>query len=67
VATRHQPVTTKQQIFKALDDLPEDTTVEEAMERLYVFYKIQQGIADADAGRKVSQEEARDRMKTWLP
>jgi hypothetical protein len=36
------------------------------MERLYLLYKIDRGIAQADAGQKVSQEEARTRMAQWL-
>lgn len=36
------------------------------MERLYLLYKIERGIAQADSGQKVSQEEARKRMAKWL-
>ena len=56
----------KDQILKAIQDLPDDTTVESAMERLYVLYKIEQGIEQADRGQVVSQEEARRRMERWL-
>ncbi len=56
----------KDQILKAIQDLPDDTTVESAMERLYVLYKIEQGIEQADRGQVVSQEEAKRRMEQWL-
>ncbi len=56
----------KDQILKAIQDLPDDTTVESAMERLYVLYKIEQGIEQADRGQVVSQAEARRRMEKWL-
>lgn len=56
----------KDQILKAIQDLPDDATVESAMERLYVLYKIEQGIEQADRGQVVSQEEARRRMEQWL-
>ncbi len=56
----------KGQILKAIQDLPDDATVESAMERLYVLYKIEQGIEQADRGQVVSQEEARRRMEQWL-
>ena len=46
--------------------MPDDTTVESAMERLYVLYKIEQGIEHADRGQVVSQEEAKRRMEQWL-
>ena len=36
------------------------------MEQLQLLYKVERGIAQADAGLKVSQEEARRRMTRWL-
>ncbi len=56
----------KDQILKAIQDLPDDATVESAMERLYLLYKIEQGIEQADQGQVVSQEEAKRRMEQWL-
>ena len=56
----------KDQILKAIQDLPDDTTVESAMERLYVLYKIEQGLEQADRGQVVSQAEAKRRMEQWL-
>ncbi|MCH7735822.1 MAG: hypothetical protein IH872_00310 [Chloroflexi bacterium] len=56
----------KDQILKAIQDLPDDATVESAMERLYLLYKIEQGIEQADRGQVVSQEEAKRRMEKWL-
>ncbi len=57
---------TKQQMLKAIEDLPEDAKVEDALERLYLLYKIDKGIEQADAGELMSQEEARQRMAKWL-
>jgi hypothetical protein len=59
-------MTKKEQLLKAIQELPEDATVEDAMERLYLLYKVERGIAQADAGKKVSQTEARRRMRRWL-
>jgi predicted transcriptional regulator len=56
----------KEQMLKAIRELPDDATVEDAIERLYLLYKIERGIAQADAGQKVSQEEARRHMARWL-
>jgi predicted transcriptional regulator len=36
--------------------------VEEAMERLLFLAKIEQGIAQADAGKTVAHEEVRQRL-----
>ena len=56
----------KQQILQAMQDLPEEATVEDAIETLYLLYKLERGIAQADAGEKVSQQEARRRMAQRL-
>jgi predicted transcriptional regulator len=51
--------------MKALEQLPDEATIEDAMDRLYVLYKIEQGLADIDAGRVVSDEELTERIKKW--
>lgn len=57
---------TKQQILKAIEKLPEDASVEDAIDRLYLLYKIDRGLRQADNGELISQEEARQRMARWL-
>lgn len=52
----------KERVLAAVRDLPEDTTVEEAMERLYFLAKIEEGLRQADAGQTVSHEEAKQRI-----
>jgi hypothetical protein len=53
-------------MLKAIQELPDDATIKDAMERLYLLYKVEREIAQADAGQKVSQDEARRRMAKWL-
>jgi predicted transcriptional regulator len=53
-------------MMRAIQQLPEDATIEDGMERLYLLYKVERGIAQANSGQKVSQEEARQRMARWL-
>ena len=50
---------TKQQMLKAIEELPDDASVEDALERLYLLYKIERGVKQAEAGDLISQEEAR--------
>ena len=57
---------TKQQILKAIEELPDDASVEDAIERLYLLYKIEKGLRQADHGDLISQEDARQRMAKWL-
>ena len=60
-------MTMKEQILHAIEALPPDAGIEEAIERLHLLYKVDRGISQADAGQKVTQAEARKRMARWLP
>lgn len=53
----------KKKIIDSLRDLPEKTTVEEAMERLYLLAKIEKGIKQADEGQCISHKGAKEKMK----
>ena len=46
----------KQLALRALEQLPDDATLDDAMERLYFLTKVERGLADADAGRVVPHE-----------
>jgi predicted transcriptional regulator len=49
----------KQLALHALEELPEDATLEDAMDRLYFVAKVARGIAAADRGETVAHEEVR--------
>lgn len=57
---------TKQQILKAMEELPEDAGVEDALERLYLLYKVEKGLGQADRGELIPQQEVRHRMAKWI-
>lgn len=52
-------VNTKQLLREAVERLPEDATVEDAMDRLYFLSKVARGLEAADRGEVVIHEEAR--------
>ena len=56
----------KQQMLKAIEELPDDANIVDALEQLYLLYKIDRRIKQADAGELISQEESRQRMAKWL-
>ena len=56
----------KPQIVAAMQSLPEDAGIEEAIEQLYVLYKIQRGLDQLDVGHGIDHEEAMRRMARWL-
>ena len=57
---------TKQQILKAIDELPDDAGIEDALDRLYLLYKVEKGLRQADSDELIGQEEVRQRMAEWL-
>ncbi len=46
--------------------LPDDVTYDDIMYRLYVLTEIEAGIAEADQGLLIDQEEAEKAMDKWL-
>ena len=58
--------TAKEEVRKLLERIPDEATIEEIQYHLYVREKIAHGLADAQAGRALSSEEAERRMAKWL-
>jgi len=56
----------KEQILKAMEELPDDAGVEEALDRLYLLYKVERGLRQADRGELLSQDQVSERMAKWL-
>ena len=51
----------KAEIVRAIQDLPDDATVEDAMERLYFLAKIERGLEQSD-GETIAHEEIKARF-----
>lgn len=58
--------TAKQQVEEILAGLPEDASLEDMQYHIFVRQKIEQGVADADAGRVFSHAEVERRLAKWL-
>lgn len=54
--------TSRDRILEALQDLPADATVDDAIERLVFLAKIDAGLAELDAGQGVPHEEVKRRL-----
>jgi predicted transcriptional regulator len=52
----------KQLALRAIEALPADASIEDAMERLYVIAQVERGLADVEAGRLVPHDEVRERF-----
>jgi len=59
-------ITTKEKAVQAVQALPDDATLEDAMERLFLLAKIEKGLQQADAGQLIPHEKVKERMAQWL-
>lgn len=59
-------MTTKERIIQAVQALPANATIEDAMERLLFLAKVERGLKQADAGETISHAEVKERMTEWL-
>ena len=59
-------MTTKEKVLQAVNNLPDDASIEDAMDRLLFLAKIERGLQQADAGQTISHSEVKERMAKWL-
>lgn len=59
-------VCTKTEIENLVKTLPEITSIEEVMEKLYLYSKIEKGIQQADEGNVISHEDVKKKLNKWL-
>ena len=59
-------MTKKAEFMKALDELPENATIDDAVERLVFMLAVEHGLAQADGGELIPHEEIVQLVKTWL-
>jgi len=59
-------MTAKEKAVQAVQALPDDASIEDAMERLFLLAKVEKGLRQADAGELIPHEEVKDRMAKWL-
>ena len=58
--------TPKQEVQRIIDNLPDDSSLEDIQYHIYVRQKVERGLEDVEEGRVLTQEEAEGRMKKWL-
>lgn len=52
----------KEEAERLIQDLPEDATWEDLMQKIYVYQAIEAGMEDSNAGRTVDVKEVRRRF-----
>ncbi len=58
-------MTTKEAVIDLIRRLPDDATIEDIMEELYVRQQIEEGLRQLDDGRGIPHEEVVERMAKW--
>ena len=58
--------TEKDNIIEMIKALPNDVSMEDIIEAIYVRQKIQKGLKDSDEGKLFTHEEAKERLTKWL-
>ncbi len=53
-------------MIHALQELPDEASIEDAMERLLFLSKVERGLYQADAGNTISHAQVKERMAKWL-
>ncbi len=56
----------KEEVRRLLDQLPDDTTLDDIQYHIYVRQKIDRGLNEIAAGRTLSEDEFDKRMAKWL-
>jgi hypothetical protein len=55
-------LTARDRIIEALKELPPDATVDDAIERLVLLAKVEEGIAELDRVEGIAHEEVKRRL-----
>ncbi len=59
-------MSTKDTVLDMIRNLPDDVTLADIMAELYFRQKVDQGLAELDAGKGIPHEKARERLQKWL-
>ncbi len=52
-------MTAKEEILDLMKQIPDELTVDEALEQLQLLYDVQKGLEEAERGETISHEEAK--------
>ena len=57
---------TKEKVLETVRNLPDEFTLDELLERLFILEIIEKGMQQVREGQVVSSEDARKRFEKWL-
>ena len=56
----------KTQLLESIQQMPDEFSVDDLIERLLILQKIEEGQRQINEGKSFSEEEARKKMEKWL-
>jgi hypothetical protein len=59
------PSRVKERIILAIEELPDDATFEDALERLYFMHKVEIGLREITSGEAIPHDDAVARLTRW--
>ncbi len=59
-------MTSKEKVLQAVNNLPDDASIEDAMDRLLLLAKVERGLQQADDGQTIGHSQVKERMAKWL-
>lgn len=59
-------MTTKEIAKNVIDTLPDEASMDEIIDALYIKAKFDRGVKEIQDGKGISNEDAKDRLKKWL-
>lgn len=59
-------MTLKEEVIKLIQELPDNTTIEDIMYKLYVRAKIEAGIKELDEGKGIPHNEMMEKISKWI-
>lgn len=59
-------MSTKEEILELINNLPENATLDDVMEKLYIRAKIEAAVNEIDQGKGISHAEVKEHFKKWL-
>ena len=61
----NEPTIRKKDIIRSMKNLPENVLVDDLIERIILLSKIEQGMAEAKAGKGISIEAMQKKVRSW--
>ena len=55
----------KAKLIETLDNLPDEFSIDDLVERLILIQKVEEAREQSRAGKKLSEQEAKSRIKKW--